>query len=179
MHPCVSEQTKRPSHGECSVLVHMALCSRARVQAQVCSLQKPFPSQHSMLPLKMLVCFLSQKCILLSDDLKSNSCKHLFVPGEASRHFLFCCCKIKCADWKGRVHFTLESFKGNMGQSLPQEDENHFWEVITKVAKRSLSGLEPEYWRSQLGSCGHFIDHSPLISFPGYSEEPRKDREET
>lgn len=91
--------------------------------------------------------------------------------------FSFVVVKLSVLGWKGRVHFTLESFKGNMGQSLQQEEENHFGEVITKVAKRSQSGLEPEHWRNQLGSCGHFIDHGPLISFPGYSEEPRKDRE--
>lgn len=127
----MSEQTKGLSHGECSVLVHMALCSRARVQAQVFSLQKPFPSQHSMLPLKMLVCFLSQKCILLSGYLKSNSCKHLFVPGEASRHFLFCCCKIKCAGRKGRVHFTLESFKRATW-------DNHFIKKMKTIFGKSL-----------------------------------------
>ena len=40
---------------------------------------------------------------------------------------------------KGRVHFTLESFKGNMGQSPHQEDTNHFGEVITNMARKSLS----------------------------------------
>lgn len=60
--------------------------------------------------------------------------------------FSFVVIKISVLGQKGRVHLTLEHFKGNMGQSCHQ---NHFWEVITKEAWTILPGLEPEHCTNQ------------------------------
>ena len=122
------------------------------------------------------VCFLKNS--RLSGYLWRNGCERILVLGEALKHFLFCCLKnFSVLSWNCSMHFTPEHFKGNRRQSLHQESENYFLEVISKEAKRSLAALEPEHWRSQVGSCGHFMSHVLPTSYPQCSEEPRKEWE--
>lgn len=101
----------------------------------------------------------------------------IYLSQERPQNIFSFVVKLSVLGRKVRVHFTLETFKGNMGQSPHQEDANHFGEVVTNMARKSLSGLGPEHRRNQVGSCGPSIGHGLLISVSGSSEEPRKDRE--
>lgn len=111
-------------------------------------MQKPFSLHHSKLPLKMLansesVSFLKNSH--LSGCLLRNGCERILILGEALKHCLFYCRKnLSVLSWNCSMHFTPEHFKGNRRQSLHQESENYFLEVISKEAKRSLAALEPE-----------------------------------
>lgn len=155
------------------------LFAAVRLWPKVCLVQKPF-SLHILQAASenVGICVSFLKNSHLSGCLWRNDCERILVLGEALRHFLFYCRKNSSVlSWNCSMHFIPEHFRGNRRQSLHQESENYFPEVISKEAKRSLAALEPEQWRSQVGSCGHFISHVLPISCPQCSEEPRKEWE--
>lgn len=92
--------------------VHMALCSRTRVWAQVCSVQKPFSLHHSMPPPKMLAYWFpfSKTRLSLWLTLEDQSWEYV-GPRRGLETFSLLLYKLSMPGRKSSLHFPPRHFK--------------------------------------------------------------------